>query len=314
VARIARTTSRIKAAKPPKSIEALAEHYCREIVLRPASQKAYTNIGRIFQRDTGIVAPSRVTRDAVIEWRRAVLTRASITTWNSYLGWMRNLFNFAVRRGWLAESPFREVRAVRAPRKPKTVAKSLLREALNRLQSDPPPIRPGWFWATAVKLLFYSGMRRRQLTTLRWWHIDFEAATILLVEEGSKTHLEWTIPIPPACIDDLLELRRKSKERCTPNLAMAQVFRIQLFDENYAGTELTPTQVTGAFARLSGQLNGRVSPHRLRHTMATELAQGENPDLGSLQYILGHQSIGTTLGYVQPEIAQCRLQLSKLRI
>lgn len=313
VARIARR--RIKAAsKPPKSIEELAERYCREIVLRPVSQEAYLTIGRLFQRDTGIVVPSRVTRDVVIEWRDAVLDRASIATWNSYLGWMRNLFNLAVRRGWLAESPFREVRAIRAPTKRKTVSKNLLGEALDRLQSDPAPIRPGWFWAAAFKLLFYTGMRRRQLTTLRWWHIDFENGTILLVVEGSKTKLEWTIPIPLACLDDLLALRRRSEKSCTTNLAMAQVFRIQLFDENYAGNELTPAQVTGAFARLSEQLSGRVSPHRLRHTMATELAQGRNPDLRSLQYILGHRSIGTTMGYVQPEIAQVRLQLSKLRI
>jgi integrase len=300
---------RIKAPKPPKSIGELVERYCREIVLRPASQEAYITVGRIFQRDTGIVSLSRVTRDVVIEWRHAVLDRTSIVTWNSYLGWMRNLFNLAVRRGWLAESPFREVRAIRAPTKRKTVPKNLLGEALDRLQSDPAPIRPGWFWAAAFKLLFYTGMRRRQLTTLRWWHIDFENGTILLVVEGSKTKLEWTIPIPLACLDDLLELRRRSEKSCTTNLAMAQVFRVQLFDENYAGSELTPSQVSGAFSRLSEQLSGRISPHRLRHTMATELAQGRNPDLRSLQYILGHQSIATTMGYVQPEIVQVRLQL-----
>jgi integrase len=303
-----------RSIEPPRSIEELAERYCKEIVLQPASVAAYRTIGRIFTKDTGIVAPSRVTREAVIEWRNAVLGRASIATWNSYLGWMRNLFTLAVRRGWLAESPFREVRAIRAPTRRKTVPKNLLGEALSLLQSDPAPIRPGWFWGIAFKLLFYTGMRRRQLTTLRWWHIDFEGGTILLVVEGSKTKLEWTIPIPPACIDDLLELRRRSEKSCRTNLAAAQVFRIQLFDPNYSGNELSPMQVTGAFARLSERLGGRISPHRLRHTMATDLAQGTNPDLRSLQYILGHQSISTTMGYVQPEIEQVRLQLSRLRI
>jgi site-specific recombinase XerD len=57
-----------------------------------------------------------------------------------------------------------------------------------------------------------------------------------------------------------------------------------------------------------------VSTHRLRHTMATNLATGLNPDLKSLQYLLGHTNLATTLEYVTPEMSQLRMQMSKLNI
>jgi integrase len=261
----------------------------------------------------GVTDPAMLTREQIVLWRDSLLQRASVSTWNTYRLQLKTMFNLGVKLGWLAENPFREVKPIQTAKNKKTVVKEVLIAALNLLYSEDTPIRPGWFWALVLKLLFFSGMRRRQLTTLRWQHIDFQRGTILLTMEGSKTKRAWEIPIPPNCVKDLWSLRERTAALC-PDLEEQQVFRVQLFNSSYAGKELRPEQVTGAFQNLSKRLGCKVMPHRLRHTMATELAQGHNPDLRSLQYMLGHANLSTTLEYVNPELEQIRLQISKLSL
>lgn len=298
---------------PPASLDGLVGRYCHETVLRPASQVDYANAVRIFQRDTGVADMRAVSRDTVIQWRDAIIRRASLTTWNTYRRQMKTLFNFAMKNGWLEGNPFTEVKPLAFLKRKKTVSKRVLNEAILSLSGDSTPIKPGWFWAAAFKLLYYTGMRRRQLTSLRWRDIDFDRKTILLSIEGSKSKREWEIPIPAQCEEELRELHRASKQRRT-HLENCQVFWIQLFVSGYAGQEMTPRQVSAAFKRLSDHTGVTVSPHRLRHTMATALATGKNPDLKSLQYLLGHSNLATTLEYVSPEMSQLRVQMPKLNL
>ena len=44
----------------------------------------------------------------------------------------------------------------------------------------------------------------------------------------------------------------------------------------------------GFFRRLSQKKGGYLSPHCLRHTLATELMRKKNPNLKAMQYLLGH--------------------------
>jgi integrase len=179
----------------------------------------------------------------VLEWRNLLIQRASNETWNSYRRDLKSLLNLAVRMGWLPDNPFHDVKPLNGGRRKKTVKKKVLAEAVKLLESDATPIQPGWFWAIAFKLLLFSGMRRRQLAALRWRHLDFTQETILLVTEGSKTRREWEIPMPPQCVADLLELRRRSLEK-RRRLDDRQVFWVQLFNRRFAHSELTPEQIT----------------------------------------------------------------------
>lgn len=300
-------------ATVPKTIEELVDRYCEESVLRPASQDVYRITARIFVRDTGLSAMDAIEIEDVLAWRKAVVERCSFTSWNTYRRGMKTLFNFAMRRGWIAENPFLDVKPLPCSKRKKTVAKPILTEALKALESGQMSVSPGWFWSAAFKLLFFSGMRRRQLSALRWRDLDFARETILLNQEGSKTRREWEIPMPPQCVDALLELRKRSLQKHR-NLEDRQVFWIQLFDSRYSGTELTVDQISSAFFRLSRQVGNKITPHRLRHSMATELAQGAHPDLKSLQYLLGHSNLAITMEYVYPELEQIRLQQSRLSL
>jgi integrase len=297
----------------PTTIQELVDRYCEENVLRPASERAYRSAARVFARDVGLTVLAAVQREHVLAWRKEVIERCSYVSWNTYRRAMKMLFNFAVRQGWLKANSFHDVKALACSKRKKIVAKPVLAEALAILDSEKAPVSPGWFWSAVFKLLFFSGMRRRQLAELRWRDLDFDRETIMLRIEGSKTRREWEIPMPPQCVETLLALRKRSLQSCR-NLEDRQVFWIQLFDSRYAGQELTVEQISYAFTRLSRRLGNKVSPHRLRHTMATDLAQGMNPDLKSLQYLLGHTELALTMEYVHPEMGQLRLQQSKLSL
>lgn len=295
----------------PATISDLLDLYFRETVLRPASKETYRTAVHMFMRDTKINGLEAVTHETILSWRDLVIQRASLSTWNTYRRGMKTLFNFAVRNGWLENNLFLGVKQISLVKRKKTVSKRILNEVLMSLKSDASPVNPGWFWSAAFKLLYYTGMRRRQLCALRWRDIDFDRKTILLSIEGSKTKREWDIPLPKQCEEDLRHLWHESKAR-RERLEACQVFWIQLFTTRYSGHELHPDQVTNAFLRLSKHLDITVSPHRLRHTMATDLATGQNPDLKSLQYLLGHSNLSVTLEYVAPEMSQLRGQLAKL--
>ncbi|MCG6867503.1 MAG: DNA-binding domain-containing protein [Gammaproteobacteria bacterium] len=72
----------------------------------------------------------------------------------------------------------------------------------------------------------------------------------------------------------------------------------------FSDKEMTVDQLGATFWRLSKATNIRISPHRLRHTMVTELAASK--DIRTLQELLGHTNISTTMQYVHPDMDRMR--------
>ncbi|MBL7001100.1 MAG: tyrosine-type recombinase/integrase, partial [Gammaproteobacteria bacterium] len=91
----------------------------------------------------------------------------------------------------------------------------------------------------------------------------------------------------------------------------SQLFNVTLFYDRYKGEEMSEEQVSGFFRRLSKGLEFNISPHMLRHTMATEMAK--TGQIKTLQQILGHSDISTTMNfYVHPDINQLRSLVNTL--
>jgi integrase len=211
---------------------------------------------------------------------------------------------FCTEKNWIESNIFLEVTQVRIPKlKKKTIKVASLEHMLATIEQNAAQFAPPGFWITVVKVLFFTGMRQQQLLMLKWRDIDFDNQEIFLVLEGSKTHREWMIPLPKGCRDALWDLKKQTQqltESC--NIQDQPVFRLHLFNPKFSGFGLTKHQIEGFFKKLSKLSGERISAHRLRHTMATLVAQsGDNPDLKSLQYILGHTDIRTTMSYVEPK-------------
>ncbi|MBZ6458599.1 tyrosine-type recombinase/integrase [Pseudomonas fluorescens group sp.] len=60
-------------------------------------------------------------------------------------------------------------------------------------------------------------------------------------------------------------------------------------------------------------IDAHVSPHRFRHTIATDLMRQPKCNLHIVKDLLGHRSISTTLKYVHVDVDQVRYALEEMR-
>ena len=304
-------------SRPDISFDDLLESYLKQRILRPSSVKNYRNILARLSREKNISLLSEITEDILVSWKNEILERATATTWNNYHTHLRALLNYAVKKEWIDENSLLNIpRAKKPTLKKKTLDLVTLELMFHTLDQNAGIFYPKWFWVAVIKLMFHTGMRQNQLLSLKWRDIDFDKQDLFLSLEGSKTHREWTIPLPKGCTPALLYLKEMTQRKLGPvEIADHPVFRLQLFNDNFSGFGLTNHQLEGFFKKLSKIAGQRISSHRLRHTMASMLAQsGESPDLKSLQYILGHTDIRTTMEYIEPNKAHLEKVLNQLTL
>ena len=137
--------------------------------------------------------------------------------------------------------------------------------------------------------------------TLEIGAIDGASFTLRIIGKGNK---ERRVPLPQPVLD---ALRRMWKTHHNPRW---------LFP-NRAGTRPVTYDVLArtlaAAARAAG-IRRRVTPHMLRHSYATRLLEN-GVDLRTIQILLGHQSISSTLIYThltEPIRAKLKNVLDKL--
>ena len=284
-------------------------------VRRPREQtmRHRASVLMTFTNDTGITDTDDFTYEVLLKWRNLVLERASPVTWNNYWMALRALWNFGLEEGLIEAAPFARMKRERVEkRRPKTVDQQDIKDAIDYLLQDDEPMRPGWFWATVVRTLYYTGMRRNQLIGLRWEHLSSDYATCTLAADHSKNWYEYGIALDPRVSVELKALRVQTSEVVgRAPLYREQVFNVTLFCHRYHGHELTLGQVSAFFRRLSNAMGVRITAHMLRHTMATKLMQ-ETGQLPVISAILGHHDARSTLRYLHPDLGQQRGIIEKL--
>lgn len=72
------------------------------------------------------------------------------------------------------------------------------------------------------------------------------------------------------------------------------------------GEEMSVQTLRAFFRRLSKECGFNVSPHRFRHTIATEMMKQPDSNLQTVKTLLGHSSINTTLEYVDGNVDTVR--------
>lgn len=60
------------------------------------------------------------------------------------------------------------------------------------------------------------------------------------------------------------------------------------------------------FQKLSRICGCRMSPHRFRHTLGTELMREPDRNLHIVKNLLGHTNINTTLEYIEVDVCSIR--------
>lgn len=301
------------------SWEFLLDEYFFVKVLRPDTEWSYRKVVNVFRKYYGQdKKPGDISRRDIQQWRRHVINveGSSANTWNNKVAHMRALLNFAIKANLVSqvENPFNDV-SVRADNKRK---KTLSRQQLTRVyllmqqyadldavittsEMKRCALYPAWYWITVLDTLRYTGMRVNQLMHLRLKDINLEENWIELRLDGSKTHREWRVPVvgPLKLKLDIL-IHKALKHGAEPNDALFDVNRFLCNELERDKLPDIPTlqPIKSFFRRLSKECGFQVSPHRFRHTLATELMKSPDRNLQMVRGLLGHRSVTTTMEYI----------------
>lgn len=205
---------------------------------------------------------------------------------------MSSFFKFMVKKGRLESDPFS---FVRAPSVKKPLPRVLTMSELDRLL-DQNPENPRECRDLAIaELLFSSGLRVSELTSLTLKDYDAGSAEIRVTGKGGKTRV---VPVG-----------RRARARIEAYLHMREAFGPKedfLFLNRY-GAGLTTRAVEQNLKQLAERAGMSIDifPHKLRHSFATEMVE-HGADLRSVQEMLGHSSLAATQVYTNLDFEHLR--------
>jgi integrase/recombinase XerC len=196
----------------------------------------------------------------------------------------RSFFRYLLREKHVRHNP---AAGVRAPKAAKRLPGNLDADRMARLleiPGDGPIVDRD---RAMLELLYSSGLRLAELTSLNCGDIDVGDATVRVTGKGNK---ERIVPVGRKALEALARWGRSRGE-------LAPVDEPALFVSN-RGKRLSTRSVQARvahWARLQG-IDAKVYPHLFRHSFATHLLESSH-DLRGVQELLGHANIATTQVY-----------------
>jgi integrase/recombinase XerD len=187
---------------------------------------------------------------------------------------------------------------------PRTLARNTIRSLLRTVRKVPAEtprsnlrkIRD----VALIELLFSTGMRVSEAVSVDICHIDLDRLVICVQGKGTR---EREIPI--VCDEFRTVLERLIQRRRDDQADE----RAPLF-VNRSGARISDQSIRSVVRSYGeGVSTRRITPHMLRHTVATLLLE-EGLDLRHIQRLLGHSSITTTTIYAQVSERSQRKALS----
>jgi integrase/recombinase XerC len=196
----------------------------------------------------------------------------------------RGFFGYLARDHGFTHNP---CTGVRPPKSPKSLPRALSPDEATRLVSfsdgDPLAVRD----RAMFELLYSSGLRLSELTSLKQGDVSFADATVRVIGKGNKTRV---VPVGSHALRALeawLSVRESLPRRNDSALFL-----------NRRGEAISPRTVQTRLKAWGIKLGlpGHVHPHMLRHSFASHVLQSSG-DLRAVQEMLGHASISTTQVY-----------------
>jgi len=154
-----------------------------------------------------------------------------------------------------------------------------------------------------LELLYSCGLRVSELINLSYHNINLKEEFIRIHGKGNK---ERVLPMGEVAIDYLLKYETNARPVLLKNGQSDSYF---LSNRGNAMSRQNFFYIIKAYANQVG-IDKPLSPHSLRHAFATHLVQ-KGADLRSVQLMLGHSDISSTLLYTHIQNAQLKAQHAK---
>jgi len=247
-------------------------------------QQAFSDFQTFIHKDTALLGL------ATGDFRRWVSQRLdegySKVTINIRLRVLHTLFHWLVREGHLAESPMQQIKPLKVPRQyPFVLSTEQVRALLKAVPKHTWTGKRNW----AMLLTFLDGMLRlSELIHLELADVSLQARSLRVRHgKGDKERIVFMGRRLTRALQDWLHVR--GHQLGEESLFVTRgVYRL---DQRNIGRII---ERLAKEARIEGV---RCSPHTLRHTGATLFIRNGG-DPFSLQQLLGHSDISTTMVYV----------------
>lgn len=215
---------------------------------------------------------------------------------------LRSFYKYGQREGWAASNP---ARALRNPRKGRSLPHFLSTEDVGKLLSAPPAKSPMGLRDRAILETMYSaGLRVSELVGLSDGDVDIAQGVLLVRGKGRRERLSPLGSYAAKAVQAWLRVRTISPRE-------PQGREAPLFTNRFGGRLTTRSvgRMLEKYLRQTG-LDQRTSPHTLRHSFATHLLD-RGADIRSVQELLGHKSLVTTQIYTHVSTANLRAAYEK---
>ena len=206
--------------------------------------------------------------------------KLAITTIDRKLSQIRSFYTWLVKEEIVLKNPSLKIKS---PKLPKTLDKFLTIEEMEMVRESCITLRE-----RAIVEVFYStACRLSELKVMKKSDINFSDRSILLFGKGDKERRSYLSPKAYYYFKKYLDSRKDDCEY----LFVTERRPIRPMSSR------TIQEIIEKVEKRSG-LIGKVTPHRFRHTFATN-AVNQGADLADVQHLLGHAQPSTTLRYAR---------------
>ena len=219
---------------------------------------------------------SQITRKFVEDFKTERAKIVKPDTVNDNLTLLKGMFRRAIEWGYTSQNPAQDVKRLKAThKKPRFLSREEGVSLLDAASDD---------WKALIATGLYAGLRAGELMNLQWQDVNFKNRTITIQAKDDWQPKNRKVRVIPISSRLLAYLQKHPRHITSPYL--------------FCDPDGSKYSVLGrkliSIAKHAG-LTG-VTPHTLRHTFASWLVMG-GTDLATVQKLLGHSDIATTMIY-----------------
>ena len=241
-----------------------------------------------------------VTAEDIREWivHRTGVDKISAASINRELSSLRSFYRFLRQQGFVSQDIFCKIPPLRTSRKlptfiPETRMNTLLCSLRDKSSNEGFVEQRN---ALIISLFYSCGIRLAELQGICFGDFAADLSSLHIRGKGGKHRM---IPVLPDMATRVSAYKERLEEMGLDTSAKALLIVAE------KGNALSRSSIQRVVARELNEadVQGKKSPHVLRHTFATHL-MNKDADMRDIQELLGHSSLRTTQCYTHNSIAQ----------